>query len=105
MIQPDDDLPEEIGAAMTEAGFAPTLPSLKELIANAARTHEHENRAPAAMAAARLDTIERQCRGRKARRRSRAIGRGAYRRQMVCQRFQRGNLVAENRQMVSQRGR
>jgi hypothetical protein len=42
MIQPDDDLPEEIGAAMTEAGFAPTLPSLKELIANAARTHEHE---------------------------------------------------------------
>jgi hypothetical protein len=36
-----DDLPEEIGAAMTEAGFAPTLPSLKELIANA-RASEHE---------------------------------------------------------------
>jgi hypothetical protein len=41
MMADPDDLPEEIGAAMTEAGFAPTLPNLKELIANA-RAHEHE---------------------------------------------------------------
>jgi hypothetical protein len=81
MTQPDDGLPEEIGAAMTEAGFAPTLPSLKELIANAA--HEHEEGAPPAMAVARLDTIERQCRGCAARRRSRATGRRAGRRPMV----------------------
>jgi hypothetical protein len=44
MTQPDDGLPEEIGAAMTEAGFAPTLPSLKELIANAAHEHEAKER-------------------------------------------------------------
>jgi hypothetical protein len=36
-----EELPEEIGAAMQAAGFTPTLPSLKELIANA-RAHEHE---------------------------------------------------------------
>jgi hypothetical protein len=56
MAEESDDLPEEISDAMQAAGFAPTLPNLRELIAN-------------------------------------------------CQRFQRGNLVAENRQMVSQRGR
>jgi hypothetical protein len=42
MAEEPDDLPEEIVDAMQAAGFVPTLPSLKELIANAS-THEHEN--------------------------------------------------------------
>jgi hypothetical protein len=42
MADEPDGLPEEISTAMTEAGFAATLRNLRELIANAARAHEHE---------------------------------------------------------------
>jgi hypothetical protein len=45
MAEESDDLPEEISDAMQAAGFAPTLPNLRELIANArAREHEAELR-------------------------------------------------------------
>jgi hypothetical protein len=44
MAEEPDDLPEEISDAMQAAGFAPTLPNLKELIANAAHEHEAKER-------------------------------------------------------------